>query len=134
MCRIFFLLLGLKFRGTVWVGSEVIVWGRSAQGSVPWDALGVPCNPFLSHPSPRAVKPLEHELRPKGLGLGAAQAPLPFSPLGIEPPEEGNGEESLGLAARGSVLVQAGPHRGLYGKVSVHPDAVFYPRTEPRWG
>ncbi|XP_006032058.2 G-patch domain and KOW motifs-containing protein [Alligator sinensis] len=77
----------------------------------------------IGHTFKQAVKPLEHELRPKGLGLGAAQAPLPFSPLGIEPPEEGNGEEPLGLAARGSVLIQAGPHQGLYGKIEgLDPD------------
>lgn len=67
----------------------------------------------------RVVKPLEHQLRPRGLGLGAAPAP-PGPPRPGETPRGGN-EEPGGvggtLAVGATVRIEAGPHRDMYGKV-----------------
>ncbi|XP_068280816.1 G-patch domain and KOW motifs-containing protein isoform X2 [Nyctibius grandis] len=61
----------------------------------------------------RVVKPLEHRLRPRGLGLGAEVPP----PNGPPNPPRGGGGEGGGLAVGDSVRVEAGPHRGMDGKV-----------------
>ncbi|CAM4691450.1 unnamed protein product [Lepidochelys olivacea] len=76
------------------------------------------------------VKPLEHQLRPRGLGLGADRSAIqdlqPACPL--RPPKPGEErrrgeEEPLGLVAGGAVLIVAGPHKDLYGKIEgVDPD------------
>uniref|UniRef100_A0A8C3NC65 G-patch domain and KOW motifs-containing protein n=1 Tax=Geospiza parvula TaxID=87175 RepID=A0A8C3NC65_GEOPR len=58
---------------------------------------------------PRVVPPLEQRPRPRGLGLGAEAAP-PGTPKAGEPPQ--------GPAVGDSVAIEAGPHRGLRGKVS----------------
>ncbi|XP_041343898.1 G-patch domain and KOW motifs-containing protein [Pyrgilauda ruficollis] len=57
---------------------------------------------------PRVVPPLEHRPRPRGLGLGAEAAP-PGAPRPGEPPQ--------GPAVGDAVSIEAGPHRGLQGKV-----------------
>ncbi|NXV57514.1 GPKOW protein, partial [Molothrus ater] len=57
---------------------------------------------------PRVVPPLEQRPRPRGLGLGAEAAP-PGTPKPGEPPQ--------GPAVGDSVGIEAGPHRGLRGKV-----------------
>ncbi|KAM3656108.1 LOW QUALITY PROTEIN: G-patch domain and KOW motifs-containing protein [Ammospiza maritima maritima] len=57
---------------------------------------------------PRVVPPLEQRPRPRGLGLGAEAAP-PGTPKPGEPPQ--------GPAVGDSVSIEAGPHRGLRGKV-----------------
>ncbi|XP_044540278.1 G-patch domain and KOW motifs-containing protein-like [Gracilinanus agilis] len=68
----------------------------------------------------QVVKPRENPLRPKGLGLGASLAP---SPEPNQPRSKGASEEPEGLAPGRAVLVLAGPHRGLYGKVEgLDPD------------
>ncbi|XP_014117345.1 PREDICTED: G patch domain and KOW motifs-containing protein [Pseudopodoces humilis] len=58
---------------------------------------------------PRVVTPLEHRPRPRGLGLGAEAAP-PGAP---KPGEPSQGGPAVGDPVR----VEAGPHRGVEGKV-----------------
>ncbi|XP_066566183.1 G-patch domain and KOW motifs-containing protein [Amia ocellicauda] len=76
------------------------------------------------------VKPIEHQLRPKGLGLGAdrsairdlepSRPPRPPRPGEERPAEE---EEFRVLAVGGCVLIESGPHKELYGKVEgLDPD------------
>lgn len=75
---------------------------------------------FLSF---RDVKPIEHQLRPKGLGLGADRSSIkdlePSRPR--RPPKPGeqkeNDDEGLVLGPGGCVLIQTGAHKDLYGKV-----------------
>ncbi|XP_068785393.1 G-patch domain and KOW motifs-containing protein isoform X2 [Struthio camelus] len=64
----------------------------------------------------RVVKPLEHRLRPRGLGLGAEPAP-PGAPRPGQPPSRGGPEPGGGLAVGETVRIEAGPHRDMYGKV-----------------
>lgn len=66
--------------------------------------------------SPRVVKPLEHRLRPRGLGLGAEPAP-PGPPRAGQPPRGGEEPGGGGLAVGAAVRIEAGPHRDMYGKV-----------------
>ncbi|XP_028567472.2 G-patch domain and KOW motifs-containing protein [Podarcis muralis] len=70
------------------------------------------------------VKPPEHRLRPKGLGLGAdrsaaqdLQSSAPRRPPkpGEEPSK--SKDEPLGLVPGGAVYIEAGPHKELYGKI-----------------
>uniref|UniRef100_A0A8C0HCI5 G-patch domain and KOW motifs-containing protein n=1 Tax=Chelonoidis abingdonii TaxID=106734 RepID=A0A8C0HCI5_CHEAB len=76
------------------------------------------------------VKPLEHQLRPRGLGLGADRSAIQDlqparPPRPPKPGEERRGgeEKLLGLVAGGAVLIVAGPHKDLYGKIEgVDPD------------
>nr|XP_048688656.1 G-patch domain and KOW motifs-containing protein [Caretta caretta] len=76
------------------------------------------------------VKPLEHQLRPRGLGLGADRSAIQDLQLAcpVRPPKpgeerRGGEEEPLGLVAGGAVLIVAGPHKDLYGKIEgVDPD------------
>lgn len=70
----------------------------------------------------RDIKPIEHELRPKGLGLGADRSAIkdlepgkPQRPL--KPGEERVKEEELVMGPGGCVQVQSGAHKDLYGKV-----------------
>lgn len=70
----------------------------------------------------RDVKPIEHELRPKGLGLGADRSAIKdLEPSRRKRPpkpgEERGKEEELVMGPGGYVLVQSGPHKDLYGKV-----------------
>ncbi|NWY22878.1 GPKOW protein, partial [Aphelocoma coerulescens] len=58
---------------------------------------------------PRVVTPLEHRPRPRGLGLGAEAAP-PGTP---KPGEPSQGGPAVGDPVR----IEAGPHRGVEGKV-----------------
>ncbi|KAM9584646.1 G-patch domain and KOW motifs-containing protein isoform 1-T1 [Morphnus guianensis] len=64
----------------------------------------------------RVVKPLEHRLRPRGLGLGAEPAP-PGPPRARQPPRGGEEPGGGGLAVGAAVRIEAGPHRDMYGKV-----------------
>ncbi|XP_041859814.1 G-patch domain and KOW motifs-containing protein [Melanotaenia boesemani] len=74
------------------------------------------------------VKPIEHQLRPKGLGLGADRSAVkdlePSRPQ--RPPKPGDEqrkEEELVMGPGGCVLVQSGAHKDLYGKIEgVDPD------------
>uniref|UniRef100_A0A3Q2WNA4 G-patch domain and KOW motifs-containing protein n=2 Tax=Haplochromis burtoni TaxID=8153 RepID=A0A3Q2WNA4_HAPBU len=74
------------------------------------------------------VKPIEHQLRPKGLGLGADRsAAKDLEPSKHQRPpkpgEERGKEEELVMGPGGCVLVQSGPHKDLYGKIEgVDPD------------
>ncbi|KAK2840786.1 hypothetical protein Q7C36_012365 [Tachysurus vachellii] len=69
------------------------------------------------------VKPIEHQLRPKGLGLGADRSAIkdlePSRPR--RPPKPGEqrdkDDEGLVLGPGGCVLVQTGAHKDLYGKI-----------------
>uniref|UniRef100_UPI00358E12C1 G-patch domain and KOW motifs-containing protein isoform X2 n=1 Tax=Myxine glutinosa TaxID=7769 RepID=UPI00358E12C1 len=68
------------------------------------------------------VKVMEHQLRPKGLGLGADRSALealegkkPARPL--KPGEQRAAEEPLGHVPGGHVLLESGPHKGLCGKI-----------------
>ncbi|MCI4381148.1 hypothetical protein PGIGA_G00248390 [Pangasianodon gigas] len=69
------------------------------------------------------VKPIEHQLRPKGLGLGADRSAIkdlePSRPQ--RPPKPGEqrekDDEGLVLGPGGCVLVQTGAHKDLYGKI-----------------
>ncbi|NWI47749.1 GPKOW protein, partial [Picathartes gymnocephalus] len=58
---------------------------------------------------PKVVTPLEHRPRPRGLGLGAEAAP-PGTPKPGEPSQGGP-------AVGDPVCIEAGPHRGMEGKV-----------------
>lgn len=79
----------------------------------------------LSSISIRDVKPIEHQLRPKGMGLGADRSAIkdlePGRPKRPPKPgdEKGNEEEALVLGPGGYVLVLAGAHKDLYGKVRI---------------
>ncbi|XP_043936125.1 G-patch domain and KOW motifs-containing protein [Protopterus annectens] len=74
------------------------------------------------------VKPIEHQLRPKGLGLGADRSALhsleeskPKRPL--KPGEERGDEEPKELTLGSLVQLDKGPHKEMYGKVEgVDPD------------
>uniref|UniRef100_A0A3Q0RNI8 G-patch domain and KOW motifs-containing protein n=1 Tax=Amphilophus citrinellus TaxID=61819 RepID=A0A3Q0RNI8_AMPCI len=74
------------------------------------------------------VKPIEHQLRPKGLGLGADRSAIKdLEPSRHKRPpkpgEERGKEEELVMGPGGCVLVQSGPHKDLYGKIEgVDPD------------
>ncbi|XP_053480314.1 G-patch domain and KOW motifs-containing protein isoform X2 [Ictalurus furcatus] len=69
------------------------------------------------------VKPIEHQLRPKGLGLGADRSAIKdLQPSGPRrPPKPGEqrdkDDEGLVLGPGGCVLVQTGAHKDLYGKI-----------------
>ncbi|XP_068195875.1 G-patch domain and KOW motifs-containing protein [Antennarius striatus] len=74
------------------------------------------------------VKPIEHQLRPKGLGLGADRSAIkdlepskPQRPL--KQGEERPKEEELVMGPGGCALVVSGAHKDLYGKIEgVDPD------------
>uniref|UniRef100_UPI0037E9C8E8 G-patch domain and KOW motifs-containing protein n=1 Tax=Semicossyphus pulcher TaxID=241346 RepID=UPI0037E9C8E8 len=74
------------------------------------------------------VKPIEHELRPKGLGLGADRSAIKdLEPSKHKRPpkpgEEREKEEELVMGPGGCVLVTSGAHKDLYGKIEgVDPD------------
>ncbi|KAG7519162.1 G-patch domain and KOW motifs-containing [Solea senegalensis] len=74
------------------------------------------------------VKPIEHQLRPKGLGLGADRAAIKdLEPTKRrrppKPGEEREKEEELVMGPGGFVLVQSGVHKELYGKIEgLDPD------------
>ncbi|XP_054464930.1 G-patch domain and KOW motifs-containing protein [Anoplopoma fimbria] len=68
------------------------------------------------------VKPIEHQLRPRGLGLGADRSAIKdLEPTRHKRPpkpgEEREKEEELVMGPGGCVLVQSGAHRDLYGKI-----------------
>ncbi|XP_076022202.1 G-patch domain and KOW motifs-containing protein [Genypterus blacodes] len=68
------------------------------------------------------VKPIEHAIRPKGLGLGADRSAIrDLEPSrNRRPPkcgEEREKEEELMLGTGSCVLVESGAHKELYGKV-----------------
>lgn len=76
----------------------------------------------------RDVKPIEHQLRPKGLGLGADRSAIKdLEPSRHQRPpkpgEERGKEEELVMGPGGCVLVESGAHKDLYGKVwhGLHP-------------
>ncbi|XP_065103543.1 G-patch domain and KOW motifs-containing protein [Paramisgurnus dabryanus] len=75
------------------------------------------------------VKPIEHQLRPKGLGLGADRSAVkdlePGRPQWPPKPgeERSKEDEALVLGPGGCVMVLAGAHKELYGKIEgVDPD------------
>ncbi|XP_038863546.1 G-patch domain and KOW motifs-containing protein-like isoform X1 [Salvelinus namaycush] len=73
------------------------------------------------------VKPIEHQLRPKGLGLGADRSSIrdlePSGPRRPPKPGDERKEETLILGPGGHVLVESGAHKDLYGKIEgVDPD------------
>ncbi|XP_029464057.1 G-patch domain and KOW motifs-containing protein [Rhinatrema bivittatum] len=74
------------------------------------------------------VKPLEHQLRPKGLGLGADRSAVkdlePARPKRPRKPgEEKLEDEPQGLVTGAFVQIEGGPHKELYGTVEgVDPD------------
>ncbi|MBN3312502.1 GPKOW protein, partial [Atractosteus spatula] len=86
------------------------------------------CDFMPRFPAWRDVKPIEHQLRPKGLGLGADRSAIsdldpsrPSRPP--KPGEERAEEEPRELVTGACVLVETGPHKDLYGKVEgVDPD------------
>ncbi|KAM6925586.1 G-patch domain and KOW motifs-containing protein [Xenentodon cancila] len=74
------------------------------------------------------VKPIEHQLRPKGLGLGADRSAIKdLEPSRQKrPPKPGDEqkkEDELVMGPGGCVLVESGAHKDLYGKIEgVDPD------------
>ncbi|XP_029993707.1 G-patch domain and KOW motifs-containing protein [Sphaeramia orbicularis] len=74
------------------------------------------------------IKPIEHQLRPKGLGLGADRSAIKdLEPNKHQRPpkpgEERVKEEELVMGPGGCVLVESGAHKDLYGKIEgVDPD------------
>ncbi|XP_029361715.1 G-patch domain and KOW motifs-containing protein [Echeneis naucrates] len=74
------------------------------------------------------VKPIEHQLRPKGLGLGADRSAIKdLEPnkhrRPPKPGEEREKEEELVMGPGGFVVVESGAHKDLYGKIEgVDPD------------
>lgn len=72
----------------------------------------------------RDVKPIEHQLRPKGMGLGADHVAIKdLEPSKHrrppKPGEEREKEEELVMGPGGCVLVESGAHKDLYGKVEL---------------
>ncbi|KAK7880738.1 hypothetical protein WMY93_032622 [Mugilogobius chulae] len=68
------------------------------------------------------IKPIEHQLRPKGLGLGADRSAIKdLEPSKHKRPpkpgEERDKEEELVMGPGGCVQVQSGAHKELYGKI-----------------
>lgn len=66
------------------------------------------------------MKPIEHQLRPKGLGLGANRSAIKdLEPTKHKrPPKPGEQrEKELVLGPGGFVLVESGVHKDLYGQV-----------------
>ncbi|CAL9703437.1 unnamed protein product [Knipowitschia caucasica] len=68
------------------------------------------------------IKPIEHQLRPKGLGLGADRSAIKdLEPSKRKRPpkpgEERDKEEELVMGPGGCVQVQSGAHKELYGKI-----------------
>uniref|UniRef100_A0A8C1PS91 G-patch domain and KOW motifs-containing protein n=1 Tax=Cyprinus carpio TaxID=7962 RepID=A0A8C1PS91_CYPCA len=82
----------------------------------------------IGHTFKQDVKPIEHQLRPKGLGLGADRSAIRDLEPGVpkrppKPGEEKKEEEALVLGPGGYVQVLAGAHKDLYGKIEgVDPD------------
>ncbi|XP_016335440.1 G patch domain and KOW motifs-containing protein [Sinocyclocheilus anshuiensis] len=82
----------------------------------------------IGHTFKQDVKPIEHQLRPKGLGLGADRSAIKDLEPGVrkrppKPGEEKKEEETLVLGPGGCVQVLAGAHKDLYGKIEgVDPD------------
>uniref|UniRef100_A0A8C2E5U3 G-patch domain and KOW motifs-containing protein n=1 Tax=Cyprinus carpio TaxID=7962 RepID=A0A8C2E5U3_CYPCA len=82
----------------------------------------------IGHTFKQDVKPIEHQLRPKGLGLGADRSAIRDLEPGVpkrppKPGEEKTEEEALVLGTGGYVQVLAGAHKDLYGKIEgVDPD------------
>uniref|UniRef100_A0A673J8X9 G-patch domain and KOW motifs-containing protein n=1 Tax=Sinocyclocheilus rhinocerous TaxID=307959 RepID=A0A673J8X9_9TELE len=77
----------------------------------------------IGHTFKQDVKPIEHQLRPKGLGLGADRSAIRDLEPGVpkrrpKPGEEKKEEEALVLGPGGYVQVLAGAHKDLYGKVN----------------
>ncbi|XP_048475912.1 G-patch domain and KOW motifs-containing protein [Rhincodon typus] len=74
------------------------------------------------------VKPLEHQLRPKGLGLGADRSALqgleaPVPKRALKPGEERKVEQPTGLAVGSLVQIEKAPHQDMYGKIEgLDPD------------
>ncbi|KAM9785722.1 G-patch domain and KOW motifs-containing protein [Neosynchiropus ocellatus] len=74
------------------------------------------------------VKPIEHQLRPKGLGLGADRSAIKdlMPDKHRRPPkpgEEPNKDDELVMGPGGCVLVESGAHKQLYGKIEgIDPD------------
>lgn len=78
----------------------------------------------------RDVKPIEHQLRPKGLGLGADRSAIKdLEPnkhkRPPKPGEERAKEEEPVMGPGGCVLVESGAHKDLYGKVQRIRTAIF---------
>jgi len=71
------------------------------------------------------VVPIEHELRPKGLGLGADRSAIKdLEPTRHKRPpkpgdEKAKEEDELVMGPGGCVLVESGAHKELYGKVAL---------------
>ncbi|KAL6119336.1 gpkow [Pungitius sinensis] len=68
------------------------------------------------------VTPIEHELRPKGLGLGADRSAVKdLEPTRHKRPpkpgEERAKEEELVMGPGGCILVESGAHKDMYGKI-----------------
>ncbi|KAM4609682.1 G-patch domain and KOW motifs-containing protein [Polymixia lowei] len=74
------------------------------------------------------VKPIEYQLRPKGLGLGADLSGIKDlephrRPPPLKPGDERGKNHALILGRGGYLLVESGPHKDLYGKIEgVDPD------------
>lgn len=83
----------------------------------------------------RDVKPIEHQLRPKGLGLEADRSALKdLEPnkhkRPPKPGEERGKEEELVMGPGGCVLVQSGAHKDLYGKVDIIWTGIVSPEEQ----
>uniref|UniRef100_A0A8C4N5B0 G-patch domain and KOW motifs-containing protein n=1 Tax=Eptatretus burgeri TaxID=7764 RepID=A0A8C4N5B0_EPTBU len=68
------------------------------------------------------VKATEHQLRPKGLGLGADRSALAAlegkkPARSLKPGDQRVAEEPLGHVPGAHVLLESGPHKGLCGKI-----------------
>lgn len=73
----------------------------------------------------RNVTAVEHQVRPKGLGLGANRSLIKdLEPSKHkQPPKPGDErakEEELVLGPGSYVLVESGPHKDKYGKVELY--------------
>src|SRR4029434_4443254 len=84
----------------------------------------------------RDIKPIEHQLRPRGLGLGADRSSIqdlePGKPK--RPPKPGDErkeEEQLVLGPGGFVLLQSAAHTELYGKVTTNTHTHTHTHTHP---
>ncbi|XP_072423618.1 G-patch domain and KOW motifs-containing protein-like, partial [Chiloscyllium punctatum] len=82
----------------------------------------------IGHTFKQDVKPLEHQVRPKGLGLGADRSVVqdlvdPVPKRVLKPGEERKEEQPTGLAVGSLIQICKAPHQDMYGKIEgLDPD------------
>uniref|UniRef100_A0A3Q3JPA4 G-patch domain and KOW motifs-containing protein n=1 Tax=Monopterus albus TaxID=43700 RepID=A0A3Q3JPA4_MONAL len=106
---------------------NVDLWPESST-EAEYESIPVEKGEGIGHTFKQDVKPIEHQFRPKGLGLGADRSAIKdLEPSRYQRPpkpgEERGKEEELVMAPGGCVLVESGPHKDMYGKIEgIDPD------------